>query len=299
LKAIEEHIARNGELAVVTRHPAIAGSFKTRFLLGDRKPLVSLLIPTRDRRDLLETCVTSIHERTTYRHFEIIVVDNESSDAGTLQYLEHLEHWGTARVLRYAQPFNWSAINNFAVAQARGDVIALLNNDIEVLDSSWLENMAALAVRPAIGAVGAMLLYPDRTVQHAGIVLGLRGIAGHPHRLAMPCASENHGRLQLLQNYSAVTGACLVVSKDRYFEAGGMDEDLAVAYNDVAFCLKLRQLGYRNVWTPDAVLLHKESASRGYEETAAKRARLASEGDRLRARWQGWIDDDPFYNPNL
>jgi GT2 family glycosyltransferase len=297
--AVGRHLARKGETATVLPHPRLAGMCKTKFLLVGDPPLVSIVIPTRDRRDLLEPCVRSILERTHYSRFELIIVDNQSTDPRTLAYLSGLGASGAARILRYDKPFNWSAINNFAVRSATGELIALLNNDIEVLTGSWLADMAALAVRPGVGAVGAMLVFPDRSVQHAGIVLGLTGLAGHPHRAISSDAPGYQGRLQLLQNYSAVTGACLVVQKARYLKVGGVDEELAVAYNDVDFCLKLRQKGYRNVWTPDAVLLHKESATRGYEDNPAKKARLAREAARVSQKWTNWIEDDPCYNANL
>ena len=300
LKAIEEHIARKGQCARVTRHPTLPSAYQTRFLLGDREPLISLVIPTRDRRDLLEPCVTSILERTAYRRFEIIVVDNQSSEPQTLDYLEHLEHSGAARVLRYPHPFNWSAINNFAVRAAKGELIGLVNNDIEVLSPTWLQDMAALAMRPETGAVGALLLFPDRRVQHSGIILGITGIAGHVHKLQSSESLGYFGRLTLLQDYSAVTGACLVVRTDRYREIGGLDErDFPIAFNDVDLCLKLRERGYRNMWSPSAVLIHHESATRGYETGSEKKARFTKEQRRMREKWSKWLEDDPCYNPNL
>jgi GT2 family glycosyltransferase len=300
VRAVLEHIEILGERAEVTSHPQLVGMCKTRFLLGDAQPLVSIIIPTRDRRSLLEACVQSITQETSYRKFEILIVDNQSTDPAALRYLQGLERSGAARILQYDRPFNWSAINNFAVPEARGELVTLVNNDVEVIASSWLEDMAALAMRSSAGAVGAKLLFADRTVQHAGILLGITGIAGHAHRGSSATSPGYFGRLQLLQNYSAVTGACLMVRKDRYLQVRGMDErNFAVAYNDVDFCLKLRELGYRNTWTPDAVLLHLESASRGYEDNEPKKARLAEEGLRLREKWAKWIDDDPCYNRNL
>jgi GT2 family glycosyltransferase len=297
---VQQHLDRNGEHAVVIPHPAAPGMCKTRFVLGERRPRVSLIIPSRDQRELLEKCITSIRDRTSYRSFEIVVVDNQTADPAALQYLDDLQHSGSARVLRYDHPFNWSAINNFAVAECDADVVGLVNNDIEVVSPGWLADMAALAMRPAVGAVGAMLTFPDGSVQHAGIVLGITGAAGHIFKGLPATAAGYFGRLQLLQNYSAVTGACLLVRRDRYIEAGGLDEDhLPIAFNDVDFCLKLRKRGYRNLWTPDAVLVHHESVSRGYEDTPAKRARLAEEERQLRARWAEWLADDPCYNPNL
>jgi GT2 family glycosyltransferase len=203
-------------------------------------------------------------------------------------------------VVRYGEPFNYSAINNFAVREARGEVIGLLNNDIEVINSDWLSEMVSQAVRPGIGAVGAMLYYPLNTVQHAGVVLGLGGVAGHPFKEFPRGDHGQKNRLRLVQNYSAVTAACLVIRKDRFLEVGGLNEkELPIAFNDVDLCCKLLAAGYRNLWTPHAEFYHHESATRGVEDTPEKKARFQSEIDYMMNTWGSLLMNDPAYNPNL
>jgi GT2 family glycosyltransferase len=262
-------------------------------------PLVSLIIPTRDRRELLEPCVESLLAKTGYRNFELIVVDNESRDPAALDFLASLERRGAARVLRDGRPFNFSALNNLAVAQARGEIVGLLNNDLEVVEEGWLEEMTSHAMRPEVGAVGARLLYPDRTVQHAGVILGIGGIADHAHKHLNADAPGYTFRARLTQNVSAVTAACLLIRKQTYLAAGGLDEQFAVAFNDVDFCLRVRALGLRNLWTPFATLIHHESKSRGRETTPARMARFRGEIRALEQRWGKALLEDPAYNPNL
>ena len=203
------------------------------------------------------------------------------------------------RVLPYPGEFNYSAINNFAVAQARGEIIGLVNNDIEVISADWMEEMVAHAMRPDVGAVGAMLYYPDDTIQHAGVLVGLCGVAGHVGS-RHPRGSQGYfGRMLLTQELSAVTAACLLVRKSVYDEVGGLDERLRVAFNDVDLCLRIREKGYRNVWTPFAELYHHESASRGLEDNPVKQARFMSEVAFMQERWSQALRHDPAYNPNL
>jgi O-antigen biosynthesis protein len=201
--------------------------------------------------------------------------------------------------LRYDRPFNFSAINNFAAAEARGGIVGLLNNDLEFVEPGWLAEMVSHAVRPEVGAVGARLLYPDRTVQHAGVVLGIGGLADHVHKNLPEGAPGYCGRAGLTQDFSAVTAACLLVRRKTYFDVGGFDEAYAVAFNDVDFCLRLRQRGLQNVWTPFATVIHHESKTRGREDTLAKLWRFRGEKLRLAARWSELIAADPAYNPNL
>lgn len=275
------------------------GHYRVRWPLPSPPPLVSLVIPTRDRPELLRTCVESILSRTSYGDFELVVVDNGSTDADALDYLALLEGRDRVRVLRYDQPFNYSAINNWAVAQCRGEVLGLVNNDIEVISPDWLDEMVSHALRPEIGAVGAMLYYPDDSIQHAGVVLGIHGVAAHVYA-GLPRGYPGHGgRARVVQRLSAVTGACLLVRRGLYDEVGGLDERLEVAFNDIDFCLRLREAGYHNLWTPFAELYHHESASRGHEDTEAKRQRFAREVDFMHARWGEALQGDPAYNPNL
>ena len=258
---------------------------------------MSLIVPTRDRFDLLSQCVESIREKTLYPHYEIVIVDNQSTDRKTLDYMARLEGEGRARVLRYDHPFNYSAINNFAVAETASEIVGLVNNDIEALAPEWLDEMVGHARRPAIGCVGARLLYPDRTLQHGGIFLGYHGVAAaHMHR-HLPESSPGYlGRALLTQNLSAVTAACLLVRRKVFDEVGGLDaENLHVSFNDVDFCLRVREAGYRNLWTPYAELFHHESATRGPNTTPL----ALRERDYLKQRWGRKLLEDPAYNPNL
>ncbi|MFM2341611.1 MAG: hypothetical protein RLZZ592_1264 [Pseudomonadota bacterium] len=299
-RAVQDHCDR--------RHPGVQveavapGIFRTRWPLPRALPLVSLIIPTRDRHDLLRTCVESILARTAYRHFELLVIDNQSRCPDTLAYIEALSARpdGRIRVLRWDQPFNYSAINNFAAAHARGEILGLVNNDIEVTAPDWLGEMVSHAIRPEIGCVGARLLYPDGTIQHAGVVLGVGGVANHLMR-GLPGRSPGlFGRLWCTWNPSAVTAAALLLRREVWSRVGGLDEtSLPVAFNDVDLCLKVRALGLRNLWTPHAELIHHESVSRGSDTTPEKRARFLGEVATMRRRWGPLLDHDPAYHPDL
>lgn len=296
-RAVRDHLARIGADAVVEELPH--GHYRVRWGLGAKPPKVSLVIPTRDRLELLRTCVESVLERTRYPDFEILVIDNQSREPETLAYLAGLERDGRARVLRYDAPFNYSAINNWAVSQCDGEIIGLLNNDLEAIAPDWLEEMVSQARRSEIGAVGAMLYYPDERIQHAGVFLGVGGVANHAY-VGQPRGYPGHGgRAKVVQNISAVTAACLLVRRSVYREVGGLDESLQVAFNDVDFCLRVREAGYRNLWTPFAELYHHESASRGADDTPEKAARFRTEVERMESRWGEALYRDPAYNPNL
>jgi GT2 family glycosyltransferase len=269
-----------------------------RRLMGPT-PLVSIVIPTKDALDVLRPCIESIEQKTSYGAYEIIIVDNGSKEELTLSYLNELEAEGRARVVVVAAPFNYSRLNNVAVQSANGDILAFLNNDIEVVDPGWLGAMVELASLSAIGAVGARLLYPNGEIQHAGVALGLFGLAGHPWKMTEPCALEAELFLTRQRSVSAVTGACMVVRRDVFESVGGFDEALAVSYNDVDLCLKIKKLGLRIVWTPQATLVHHESVSRGRPKTAAQLAQFDAEKRIMKNRWAGRLQDDPCYNPNL
>jgi O-antigen biosynthesis protein len=264
-------------------------------------PLVSIIIPSRDGYGLLRRCIESIRSKTDYSPYELIIVDNQSADADMLAYLADLEKSGIARILRYDAPFNWAGIHNFSVPLANGDLICLLNDDIEVIASEWLGEMVSHALRSEIGVVGAKLLYEDDTIQHAGIILGMWGLgAGHAHRHLPGDALGYRGRAALVQNISAVTGACMTFRKALFETVGGMDDRyLPTSYNDVDFCLRVLEKGYRNVWTPYAVLHHYESKTRGLDDTAVKQRRAYSELYHFHHRWGRFISRDPYYNPNL
>lgn len=276
------------------------GTYRVRLPLPSPSPLVSIIIPTRDGYQILERAIRSVLEKTSYAPFEILVVDNQSRDPRTLAYLEGLAAAGTIRLLRWDAPFNYSAINNHAVREARGEIVCLLNNDVEVISPDWLGELVSYAVRPGVGAVGAKLLYPDGTIQHGGVLLGLHGVAGHVFRLLERNQAGYFGRPQVAQAIGAVTGACLAVRRQVFLDAGGLDEDrLKVAFNDVDFCLKLLRAGLRNVYTPWAELYHHESATRGYEDTPEKQARFRGEIEAMLQRWGEALLRDPAHNPNL
>jgi len=275
------------------------GFQRVRYGLPTPAPLVSLIIPTKDRVDLLKMCIGSILKKTDYDAFEIIIVNNQSQQSETMKYLREIVRDKRIRVLDYDNSFNFSAINNYAVQHANGSVIGLVNNDIEVINGDWLTEMVSHVIRPGVGAVGAKLYYPDDTIQHAGVIIGFEGVAGHAYRGHGAKFTGQAGRASLTQSLSAVTGACLFVRKQVYEEVGGLDESLKVAFNDIDFCLRIRQAGYRNIWTPFAELYHHESLSRGHEDTPEKQERFQSEIMFMKTRWADELDHDPAYNPNL
>lgn len=297
VRAVEEHLGRCHPGARAEGLPH--GHYRVYWPLPAPPPKVSLIIPTRDKVELLRMCVESILAKTTYPRFEIIVVDNQSRETATLAWLGELERNERVRVLRYDAPFNYSAINNWAVRQCDGEVIGLVNNDIEVISPDWLEEMVSHAVRPEIGVVGAMLYYPDDMIQHAGVILGVHGVAAHAYA-GMPRGYPGHGgRARVAQGLSAVTGACMLLRREVHERVGGLDERLQIAFNDIDLCLRIREHGYRNIWTPFAELRHHESASRGSEDTPEKQHRFAREVEFMGDRWGTLLPNDPAYNPNL
>lgn len=296
-RALSEHFLRRGIEATVT---AEVNGYRVRYGLPDPSPKVSIIIPTRDNEKLLRRCIESIKGKTKYQDYEIIIVDNGSIEEKAAEYLGSIAEMEGVHVIRDCRPFNYSALNNRAVKEANGDILCLLNDDIEVITSGWLFEMVSLAIQPEVGAVGAKLLYPDNTLQHGGVILGIGGVAGHLHK-GFPRNDYGYaGRAALTQGMSAVTGACLVVRKSIYEAVGGLnEEDLAVAFNDVDFCLRVREAGYRNVWTPYAELYHHESATRGPDTSPIKRARFEREVRYFLDRWRGALENDPAYSPNL
>lgn len=281
---VARFLAHRGEPAAVEH--AGERRWRVRRPLLPPPPCVSVIVPTRDQRALLERCVDSVLSRTPYPDVEVVVIDNRSVEPATHAFLVALGARPNVRVLNYDAPFNFAAINNWAVRQASGQVVCLLNNDTEVISPHWLEEMVSQAVRPDVGAVGAMLYYPDDTIQHAGVQLGLAGFLGHrclrrPRGFAGP-----HDCLLHVQQMHVVTAACLVIRKSVYEEVGGMDEEaFPIAYNDVDFCLRILERGYRNLWTPYAELYHHESATRGSDLDPLRAGRLDAERRALRARW--------------
>jgi glycosyltransferase involved in cell wall biosynthesis len=298
-RAVTDHVRRFDSGATVEPAPESPMHLRVRHSLPSPAPLVSIVICTRDHESLLRTAIESISNKTTYPNYEIVVLDNGSRDAATLDYLASISVRPGITVIRDDSPFNYSRLNNTAVSHTRGQVLCLLNDDIEVLTPGWLEEMVSFVVQPDVGAVGARLWYPDGTLQHGGVIIGIGGVAGHAHpRLTRNQAGYfNRGVLQ--QELSAVTGACLMVRRDVFDEVGGLDEQIAVAFNDVDLCLRIRAAGYRNIWTPFAELIHHESASRGYEDNPEKIARFQREIRFMRDRWGATLATDPYYNPNL
>lgn len=297
-KAIQEHLDRSRVKAVVTSD---SFGYRVKYTLPESLPLVSLVIPTRNGLDLVRTCIESIVHSTCYPNYEIILIDNGSDDPECLEYFSQIqEKYSCLRIKRDDRPFNYSALNNSAVAEAEGDIVGLINNDIEVIDPDWLSEMVSIVLQSDVGAVGAKLLYPNNTVQHSGVVIGLGGVAGHVHSRYPKDDPGYFSRLNVISEFSAVTAACLVVKKTDYEKVGGLNEEnLSIAFNDVDFCLKLKDIGLRNVWTPYALLYHHESATRGYEDNPEKVARFNKEAAYMMNSWGKYIAHDPCYSPNL
>ena len=264
------------------------------------EPSVTIIVPTRNGLSLLQVCLDSVLTLTRYCNYEILVVDNGSDDPATLRYMHDLAaRESRVRIHRDDSPFNYSALNNRAAARSNSDVLVLLNNDIEVISPDWLHEMVCWAIQPGIGAVGARLWYSNRTLQHGGVIVGIGGVAGHAQKHLEYRTPGVNSRALILQNFAAVTAACLAVMRKHFDQMDGLDEGLAVAFNDVDFCLKLHTAGLRNIWTPHAELFHHESVSRGSEDTPAKKARFDSEVSIIKSRWTQLIRHDPAYNPNL
>ena len=296
-RAVQEHLERTGIAGTVV--PSHGVYLQTKYAFPIEHPLVSIIIPTRDRTSCLQKCLDSIFEKTDYRNYEVIVLDNESHEAETLEFLAELTKYDRVRVERIDGTFNYSRLNNRGVELSRGSFIALLNNDVEVINDDWLSEMVSRAMQPEVAMVGARLWYPNGTIQHGGVILGAGGIAGHAHVGLRRGEPGYFARANLAQNVSAVTAACALVRREVYLQLGGFDESLAVTFNDIDFCLRLRQAGYRIVWTPHAELIHHESASRGFDDSTPKQVRFLGEVDYMNSKWGDMLQRDPFYNPNL
>ena len=303
IAALKAHYARCG-VAVddVTLIPGTPGYYKTDYTMA-HPGRVSILIPTCDHIRDLETCVESIYARTTYPDFEILLIENNSKEEQTFRSYERMrkEHPDTLKVLTWqGKGFNYSALNNFGAQYATGEYLLLLNNDTEVITPGWLEEMVMYAQQKRVGCVGAKLLYPDDTIQHAGVGFGIGGVAGHLHKY-FPATSDGYmGRLNYVQDVYGDTAACLLIRKEIYDEVHGLDESYAVAFNDVDFCVRVREAGYTNVFTPFAQLYHYESKSRGMEDNPEKQKRFQGEVLRFQARWGDLLaKGDPCTNPNF
>jgi GT2 family glycosyltransferase len=265
----------------------------------DKQRKVSLIIPTRDRVELLERCISTIQQHTAWENLEIIVIDNDSTLPKTKTYFRKIAKQGV-RILPAPGPFNFATLNNAAVETATGEIIGLINNDIEAMHDGWLDEIVSHLLQPGVGAVGAKLLWPNGMVQHGGVLMGVGNVAGHYGNRLAAADWGDHGRNQLIQQVSGVTAACLFLRKSDYLAVGGMDGvAFPVAFNDVDLCLKLRAAGKTIIWTPHATMLHAESASRGHEDTPQKRERSLREIDQFRKRWGEVILHDPAYHPSL
>lgn len=264
------------------------------------KPLVSIIIPTKDEVETLKNCIGSIINRTTYSNYEVIIVDTGSLEQVTKDYYAALSSDERIRLMSWDKPFNYSAVNNFAAQSAKGEYLLFLNNDTEVQAAEWIESMLEFCQRDDVGAVGAKLFYPDFTIQHAGVILGIGGIAGHSHK-SFPRQSDGYfGRLSVPTNLSAVTAACVMMPAKVFAQVGGFDEGYPLAFNDVDLCLRIREKGYLIVWTPYAQLVHYESKTRGYEDNPEKQARFKKEIERFEKKWSSvLVAGDPYYNVNL
>jgi O-antigen biosynthesis protein len=298
-RAIGDFLASQGVSAEVGPSDA-PGYHRVHYLLPQPLPLASLIVPVGAALETLEICLSGLLERTDYGALELLVLVNSGTRPETRPYLERLSRDARVTLITDDAPgFNFSRICNRGVARARGEIIGLVNDDIEIIESDWLTEMVSHALRPDVGAVGALLHYPDNRIQHAGVVIGLGGVAGHAHFGRVRGDHSYFGRAALTQNLSAVTGACLVMRKSIYQEIGGLDEtNLAIAFNDIDLCLRLREKGYLIVWTPYAELYHHESASRGSDFMPDKIARFRRECAFMERRWSEVMADDPYYNPN-
>ncbi len=296
-QAIAQHLERSGvDAAVIVADQ----KYRVRYRATSPEPAVTIVIPTRDFVADLRVCVESIWRKTTYGNFRILIVDNGSVEPETHEYLHRLaSERSDVDVVRDDRPFNFSALVNLGVAAARSEYVCLLNNDTEVIAGDWLSVMVGNLQRTDVGIVGAKLLYSDDTVQHAGVILGIGGVAGHAHKYFPSDSLGYYNRLSEQHQLSAVTAACLLTKKSVFDDVDGFDEQIAVAFNDVDFCLRVGEAGYKIVWAPDALLYHHESKSRGDETTPAKQARFSAEVRLMLARWGEKLTDDPAYNPNL
>jgi O-antigen biosynthesis protein len=297
-KVLREAIQRRGIKATVM--PSSIDVFhRIKYDIPEKNPLVSIIIPTRDRIELVKVCVDGIINNTSYKQWEILIIDNDSTEKESLEYFKTIES-DQIKVLKFEGEFNYSAINNFGAKESKGDILLLLNNDIEVIDEGWLTELVSQSVRPEIGAVGARLYYADDHVQHDGIIVGIGGVAGYAHPRMARGSTGDFGGGRLIRNFSAVTAAALAVKKSVFQEVNGLDEvNLKVAFNDVDFCLRVAEAGYKNLFTPYCELYHHESLSRGPDVGSEKSLRFEKEVLYMQKKWSDVIFQDPYYNPNL
>lgn len=297
IKEVEKYLEKNNIKAKVKKNTdGITNTISYEII---KKPLVSIIIPTKDHADILDNCLKSIYEKTTYKNFEIILIDNNSTEKETFNLIKKYEKKSNFKSKRIECEFNYSYLNNEAVKISKGDFIVLLNNDIELISGDWLEKMLGYAQQPHIGAVGAKLIFEDNTIQHAGIIMGKGGLAGHAHYGKDRNFISHQFELKIPYDYSACTAACLMVEKKKYKEVNGLEEKLKVAFNDVDFNLKLLEKGYNNIFLPNVMLYHYESKSRGLDTTPEKQKRFVQEWSFITNKWDKYIKHDKFYNDNF
>ena len=299
-RALRDHLARLGIIGSVEPCPENVEAHRVIYAVPDPPPLVTIIVPTRDRLALLRRCVEGVRSLTNYPAFEILIVDNNSTEKETLDYFHQLEAEKAARIVRDPGPFNFSRLNNVAARAARGEILAFLNSDIEVNEPGWLTEMVSHASRAEVGGVGARLWYRDGTLQHGGVIVGLGGVAGHAHERAPRGHPGYFNRAFLQRNCSAVTAACMLTRKLVFEKLGGFNEwDLGINFNDIDYCLRLRAAGYQVIWTPYANLIHDESGSRGHHREAKEQAQFFREATYMQETHGHALLHDPFYNPNL
>jgi GT2 family glycosyltransferase len=300
-KALTEACARRDEEAEIRFLSILRGYYAPRYKLK-KEAKISIIIPTKDQADILETCIKSIFEVSTWKNFEVIVISNNSTEKSLFKLLNNYKQQYPEQFLwtEYNIPFNFSKLMNEGVKHASGDYYLLLNNDMEVISPDWMEAMLEQAQRKTIGAVGVKLLYYNGTIQHAGVVIGLGGVAGHAFVGQDKDEPGYFNYLQCINNFSAVTAACLMVAKEKYHQIGGFDEQFEIEFNDVDFCLRLREAGYHNIYLPHVELYHYESFTRGHPHLSKESyERHVRELTLFKNRWQSYVDDDPCYSPNL
>ena len=301
MKAVKDYLESSGIKASVQTAGNIPTIYRINYELKTPLPKISIIIPNYEHIDDLRKCISSILDKTTWPDYEVIIVENNSSSPEIFEYYEKIqtEH-NNIKVVVHNVKFNWSVLNNFGIREARGDYCLLLNNDTEVINSDWLEEMMMYEQRPDVGIVGAMLYYPDDTIQHAGVIVGLGGVAGHAFSGTVRGGYGYMGRLCYAQNMTAVTGACMLIKRSVWQEVGGFEEDMTNDYNDIDFCMRVRAANYLIVWTPYAELYHSESKSRGLNDDPWKRESFRHDGDVFRERWKVQLDaGDPYYNPHF
>ena len=301
LLAVNHHFKRRKIHAIAEASEDVPGCNRIRYTLPLQQPSVDIIIPTRNMAHLLRICILTILAKTTYKNYSITIIDNGSTEDATLSLLSQCQTDSRIRIIRDNEtPFNYSKLNNRAVQSSAADYVCLMNNDIEIITPDWLNEMVGHAVQSGVGAVGARLWYPNATIQHAGVIIGIKTGTGHAHRHLRQGNQGYFGRGCLQQNFSAVTGACLLISRKNYLDIEGLNEtEFMVGFNDIDLCLKLQEKGLRNIWAPNAEMFHHESVSRGRDNTPQKKERAKKELSNMQKRWANIIRHDPAYNPNL